>query len=381
MKKNAHPWAFRPRFRKGAFGWKSQPAIQRVKEAVAEIEKMSRTDPVLAGEGAILFLEKVSNALEQVDSSSGAIGSAVNKAVAKLCQIIGAAPVPPALRSEWMERLWQAQQLDRIPYIECLGDGWGVACGSAEVASAWADVFLPGTRACFGSVRSGYYQGCANCLSSLLAAGRYPELLELLQIAPDYMNPGHWRMEALLASGQNDDQSEAGLLRQGRSLEAYQRFGLLSNQKSTNLATFRAIRKKYPEIPAETILRDLVALNPEMAGKWFAAAKDAGLWDLALDLAARSVCDPKTLNRAAADFEFKNPEFALGSALLSLHWLVEGYGYDITGADVMLPYFASLKLGKSLGREVEVKSQVQTLLARERPGGFVGRVLKGPLPR
>ena len=96
---------------------------------------------------------------------------------------------------------------------------------------------------------------------------------------------------------------------------------------------------------------------------------------------ARSVCDPKTLNRAAADFEFKNPEFALGSALLALHWLVEGYGYDITGADVMLPYFAALKLGKSLGREAEVRGQVQTLLARERPGGFVGRVLKRPLPR
>lgn len=377
MKEKAHAWAFRPRFRKGAFGWKSQPAIQRVKEAVTEIKKMSRTDPILAAEGAILFLEKVSNALEQVDSSSGAIGSAVNKAVAELCQIIGAAPAPPALRSAWMDRLWQAQQSDEIPYIECLGEGWGTACGSPEVASAWADIFLPGTRACFTRVRSGYYQGCANCLSSLLAAGRYAELLELLKSAPDYMNPGHWRMEALLASGQNDDDSEAGLLRQGRSLEAYQRFGLVSNQKSTNLATFRAIKKKYPEIPPEQILRDLAALNPEGAGKWFAAAKDAGLWELALDLAARSPCDPKTLNRAAADFEFSNPEFALGSALLSLHWLVEGYGYEITSVEVMVAYFAAIKLGKELGREAEVKGQVDTLLARERRGGFVGKVLKG----
>lgn len=341
---------------------------------------MSRTDPILAAEGAILFLEKVSDALEHVDSSSGAMGSAVNKAVAELCQVIGAAPAPPTVRSAWMDRLWQAQQSDTIPYIECLGEGWGVACGSPEVASAWADVFLSGTRACFGSLRSGYYPGCANCLSSLLAAGRQSELLELLEIAPDYMNPGHWRMEALLASGQNDDESEAGLLRQGKSLEAYRRFGLVANHKSTNLATFRAIKKKYPEVPPEKILQDLVALNPEGAGKWFAAAKDAGLWELALDLAARSPSDPKTLNRAAADFETKNPEFALGSALLSLHWLVEGYGYDITSADVMLPCYAALKLGKDLGRYQEVQSQLDALLARERPGGFVGKVLKG-VPR
>ena len=33
----------------------------------------------IAAEGAVLFLEKVAPALEHVDSSSGAIGSAVNR--------------------------------------------------------------------------------------------------------------------------------------------------------------------------------------------------------------------------------------------------------------------------------------------------------------
>lgn len=65
---------------------------------------------------------------------------------------------------------------------------------------------------------------------------------------------------------------------------------------------------------------------------------------------------------------------------MSLHWLVEGYGYDITSADVMLPSCAALKLGKDLGRYQEVQSQLDALLARERPGGFVGKVLKG-VPR
>jgi hypothetical protein len=48
-----------------------------VKEAVSEIKKVARKDPLLGGEGAVLLLEKVSPALEHVDSSSGAIGRAV----------------------------------------------------------------------------------------------------------------------------------------------------------------------------------------------------------------------------------------------------------------------------------------------------------------
>jgi hypothetical protein len=65
-----HRWQFAARFRRNAFSWRSQLAIQRVREAVAEIKKVRRSDSVLAAEGAVLFLEKVSPALEHVDSSS-----------------------------------------------------------------------------------------------------------------------------------------------------------------------------------------------------------------------------------------------------------------------------------------------------------------------
>lgn len=83
----AHKWTFAPRFRRHAFGWRSQPAAQRVREAGAEIQKVARKDPALAAAGAVLFLEKVSPALEQVDSSSGAIGTAVNHAI-EICATI-----------------------------------------------------------------------------------------------------------------------------------------------------------------------------------------------------------------------------------------------------------------------------------------------------
>jgi len=126
------------RFRRGAFGWRSLPAVQRVREAVAEIKKVARTDPVLAGDGAVWFLEKVSPALERVDSSSGAIGSAVNRAVEELARLVAVAPADAETRDRWLGRLWEAHAADQVPYIEVLGEFWGELCGSKEVASAWA---------------------------------------------------------------------------------------------------------------------------------------------------------------------------------------------------------------------------------------------------
>jgi hypothetical protein len=83
-----HQWAFVLRFRRHAFGWKSRPAVQRVQEAVREIKAVARSDSLLAAEGAVAFLERVSPAIEQVDGSSGAIGAAVNRAIAELVPII-----------------------------------------------------------------------------------------------------------------------------------------------------------------------------------------------------------------------------------------------------------------------------------------------------
>ena len=105
-----HKWAFAPRFRRHAFGWRAQPAVQRVREAVAEIQKVAKKDTALAAAGAVLFLEKVSPALEQVDSSSGAIGTAVNHAIETCGRIIAEAPVDDETRDRWLERLWEGNR-------------------------------------------------------------------------------------------------------------------------------------------------------------------------------------------------------------------------------------------------------------------------------
>ncbi|WP_250490883.1 hypothetical protein [Caballeronia sp. INML2] len=85
--------------------------------------------------------------------------------------------------------------------------------------------------------------------------------------------------------------------------EAYERYAISANRAGTYLATFRGIAKKYPERPQETILSDLIRSEPGSEGKWFAAAKDAGLFDQAVALSRQSPTNPKTLIRAARDYE------------------------------------------------------------------------------
>ena len=82
------------------------------------------------------------------------------------------------------------------------------------------------------------------------------------------------------------------LLSSGLADEAYERYALAATRRSTYLATFRAIARKYPDLPPERILRDLVDSTPGEEGKWFAAAKDAGLFDLAVELANRRPAIP-----------------------------------------------------------------------------------------
>jgi hypothetical protein len=74
-----YKWQFAPRCRRNAFNLKSQPPIRRIKEALVEIKAVAKKEPVLVSGGAVSFLEKLVLATEGVDSSSGAIGIAVNQ--------------------------------------------------------------------------------------------------------------------------------------------------------------------------------------------------------------------------------------------------------------------------------------------------------------
>jgi hypothetical protein len=110
----------------------------------------------------------------------------------------------------------------------------------------------------------------------------------------------------------------------------YRRFGLVAHAGGTYLARFRAIAAAYPGISRERVLRDLIQQSPGDEGKWFTAAKELGMYDLALELVRNSPCDPKTLSRAAGTHAERHPEFAEGAGLAALRWLVQGFGYEIT---------------------------------------------------
>lgn len=402
-KPEKHTWAFKARFRRRAFGWRSQPAIQRVKEAVAEIKKVRRKDPVLAAEGAVAFLERVSAALEQVDSSSGAIGTAVNRAIDQLVPVIADAQVEDEQRRGWLERLFDALQADEIPYIERLGDSWGELCASAEVASEQADGLLDITRRVLAPDRQPgeFFSGTSACLSALYRAERYEELIEIAGGERVFWPYKRWAVRALAAQGRRaealrlaessrgpwasdleiDRLGEEILLSSGMVEEAYRRYGLTANRAGTYLATFRAVAKRYPSKAPETILADLAETTPGEEGKWFAAAKSVGLLDQALALARRSPCDPRTLTRAARDFAGENPRFAVEAGLLALQWLVEGYGYEVTSADVRAAYDATVAGARQLGEDEDVMSRLRELVASSR-GGFeaqtLGRILGLP---
>jgi hypothetical protein len=197
-----HKWEFQARFRRHAFGWRSRPAILRIKQAVSEIKKAVRRDPVLAADGAVLLLERISPALENVDSSSGAIGTAVNNAIAQLVPIIVDAPAAASTRERWLERLWEAYQADEMPYIEQLGDNWGELCASKELAAAWAEQLIGITRLALSPDKGvrGFFCGTSACLSALYHAERYQEIVELVG-EKEIWSYKSWAVKALAAMG------------------------------------------------------------------------------------------------------------------------------------------------------------------------------------
>jgi hypothetical protein len=185
----------------------------------------------------------------------------------------------------WLERLWQAIEDDNIPYIEHLGDFWGELCVSEELASIWANKFLTFLTFILKESGSGFfiYKGITPCLSSLFIAKRYHELLSLLEHESlKWWHYQEWGVKTLIAMGKpqqafayvkNSSQSNAPnvkiaqlceeiLLSMGKIDEAYTDYAFQAHQKTTYLATFRSIVKKYRSKSPNEILHDLIDSQP-----------------------------------------------------------------------------------------------------------------------
>ena len=154
---------------------------------------------------------------------------------------------------------------DGVDYLGSVGDRWGELCGSVVVASQWADELVSTLRSCWTDSNPGsYFHGATACLSCLLVAGRYQELLDLLAL--DRKPFWHYRrygVDALLAMGKKveavkyaeasrglnqpvsaiDRACEDILISSGLHEEAYQRYGLRAAQGNSYLARFRSVAK------------------------------------------------------------------------------------------------------------------------------------------
>jgi hypothetical protein len=280
-----------------------------------------------------------------------------------------------------------------MPFIERLGDYWGDLCATPKLASEWAERLLPYVLESFRHDRrlgGGYFHGTMACFSAMMAAQQTEELLEVIERSPlKWWEYRRWGLRALLAQGKraealryaeasrdgtrNDDlpiaqACEAILLESGLHEEAYNRYAIAASAHDTTyVARYRELARKYPLKPAAELLRDLIATTPGSEGKWFAAAKSAGLYDEAIALARSTPCDPKTLSRAARDFREKQPAFAREAALVALHWFAEGYGYEITSYDVVEAYRRGLAAAERLNEEDDYTARAAAIAASGNP--------------
>jgi hypothetical protein len=348
---SGHRWAFKTRFRASAYGWHgSALASKRLEEAVREINSVAKSDRVSAADGCVSLMERLWPALEHIDTSSGALGGAVHRTLTKLIPILISAPADVRTRSAWLERLFQAVMDDGVQYLSPVEDRWGEIAVYPVLMAEYAERLRALIRHVWvEEPPGGHVIGTAICLACLLEAGRYGDLIELL--ACTRMKWWHWHRfgaEALVRQGAwdaaiayadgcrspqgYDDHGidrfcEDVLIKIGRTDEAYHRYGLKAATGPTYLAIFRETIKRYPERDRRQVLLDLIEARGER-GKWFAAAKDAGLLDVALQCARDFAAEPATLVRATRDFTAKEPKFAAEIGVIALERLLAGGGYD-----------------------------------------------------
>jgi hypothetical protein len=188
----------------------------------------------------------------------------------------------------------------------------------------------------------------------------------------------HWPTEAFRGLNQPEATIDAAcekiLLDLGRVDEAYEKYALTANVSSTGLATFRAIFRKYTGHDPKKMLLDLATSSGE-PGRWFAAAKCAGFLELALEFAKEGRTDPRTLSRAARDFLSKDVRFSLEVGRLDLQRMLDEYGYDLTGMDVVDAFNHHIAAAQTLGMASQARVDALAM-ATNKPGAVSGILIR-----
>lgn len=384
----AHKWAFKPRMRAGLYSWRSSSkAIERLKSATSEIKAVNRSDPVTAAEGVVALAERIWPAFEHIDTSTGALGTAVYRKLTDLVQVLIAAPAPEPVRAKWLERLRIAIEEDGVQYLQPISDRFGEIAVYRNLQNMHADRDLDMIRSAWADHSSFAFVATATLtLSCLLEAERYEELTELVGLQKSrFWSDDRFVAEALLRQGREEEAltyaeallqgdrrpwghaeiaqfCERILVGQGRDDEAYRRFGLPSASGNTYLAMWRDLVKRYPDLDARQILKDLMESHGSQ-GKWFAAAKTAKYLDIALGCAAQPDAAPATLIRAARDFAIKEPAFAAQVGLHAIAHLLAGRGYEPSPFDIDEAVGHVMAAAERIGQGEQVLRELKRLAA------------------
>ena len=133
-------WLFKNRLRARAFGWRgSGLVISRLKEAASEIRSVAKSDSLAAGEGVVSLMERIWPAFQDIDTSPGALGTAVARTLSELIPILADAPADHAIRSKWLERLFEAVQNDGVEYLGPVEERWGEIAHYPDLINEYAD--------------------------------------------------------------------------------------------------------------------------------------------------------------------------------------------------------------------------------------------------
>jgi hypothetical protein len=81
---------------------------------------------------------------------------------------------------------------------------------------------------------------------------------------------------------------------------------------------------------------------------------------------SRGMRNPRTLTRAARDFAAKEPRFAVEAGLAALRWIAAGFGYEITGMDVLAACSSTLDAARNGGWVDETEGRIHALVAGPR---------------
>ena len=194
--------------RAGLYSWRSSAkAVERLKIALSEIKAVNRADPIAAADGVVMLAERIWPAFEHIDTSSGALGSAVNRTLTELVPMLIDAPADEPTRAKWLERLRTAIEDDGVQYLQPISDRFGEIAVYRSLQNEHADRDIDMIRFAWADhSASSFVYTATLTLSCLLEAGRYDELAEIVaQRKARFWSDDRFVAEALLRQGREDE--------------------------------------------------------------------------------------------------------------------------------------------------------------------------------